>query len=111
MTSNEAIDRQHAAATKQKDRVCRTLAEGHALTVAAHHCHIKAETLQRWLADDAAFRAEMRAFVEANCPAQIRHHPRRIPRWETTRDWFRTLSKAGMLAPNWPVPAGSKYWK
>lgn len=56
--------------------------------------------------DEAAFRAEMRAFVEKNCPAQIRHHPRRIPRWETTRDWFLTLSKAGMLAPNWPAQHG-----
>ena len=66
--SNEAIDRQHAAATKQKDRVCRTLAEGHALTVAAHHCHIKAETLQRWLADDAAFRARVDSLLHPPAP-------------------------------------------
>jgi len=56
--------------------------------------------------DDAGFRADMRAFIETNFPAALRNHPRRIPRWETTRAWFLALSAQGMLAPNWPVEHG-----
>lgn len=55
---------------------------------------------------DAQFRADMRDFVELHCPPQLRNHPRRIPRWETTREWFMTLSAAGRLAPNWPAEHG-----
>jgi alkylation response protein AidB-like acyl-CoA dehydrogenase len=55
---------------------------------------------------DAQFRADMRDFVERNCPAPLRNHPRRIPRWETTREWFLTLSGAGRLAPGWPANYG-----
>ncbi len=55
---------------------------------------------------DADFRAEMRRFVEKNFPSNLRNHPSRIPRWETTREWFLTLSEHGMLAPNWPAAHG-----
>ena len=55
---------------------------------------------------DAEFRAAMRGFIEKNFPAALRNHPRRIPRWETTREWFLALSAAGMLAPGWPVEHG-----
>jgi alkylation response protein AidB-like acyl-CoA dehydrogenase len=55
---------------------------------------------------DAQFRADMRAFIERECPPHLRNHPRRIPRWETTRDWFLTLSRSGRLAPNWPAEPG-----
>lgn len=55
---------------------------------------------------DADFRAEMRRFVERNFPSNLRNHPRRIPRWETTREWFLTLSAHGMVAPNWPAVHG-----
>jgi len=57
------------------------------------------------LSDDA-FRAEVRAFIEQNCPAHLRNHPRRIPRWETTRDWYKALSAKGWIAPNWPAAHG-----
>ncbi|MBS0337029.1 MAG: acyl-CoA dehydrogenase family protein, partial [Proteobacteria bacterium] len=55
---------------------------------------------------DADFRAEVRGFVEKNFPAALRNHPRRIPRWETTREWFLTLSAKGWIAPNWPAAWG-----
>jgi alkylation response protein AidB-like acyl-CoA dehydrogenase len=55
---------------------------------------------------DADFRTEIRAFVEKDFPPHLRNHPRRIPRWETTREWFLTLSANGMLAPNWPAAYG-----
>jgi len=55
---------------------------------------------------DAGFRAELRGFIEKNLPVELRNHPRRIPRWETTRPWFLALSSAGMLAPNWPAEHG-----
>jgi alkylation response protein AidB-like acyl-CoA dehydrogenase len=48
----------------------------------------------------------MRDFVERNCPAELRNHPRRIPPWGTTRSWFLTLSSEGRLAPNWPREHG-----
>ena len=55
---------------------------------------------------DADFRAEVRGFVESQFPPALRNHPRRIPRWETTREWFLTLSAKGWIAPNWPVAHG-----
>ncbi len=55
---------------------------------------------------DPDFRTAVRGFVEKNFPAELRNHPRRIPRWETTRDWFLTLSAKGWIAPNWPVAHG-----
>lgn len=55
---------------------------------------------------DRDFRAEVRHFVEKNFPAHLRNHPRRIPRWETTRDWYRALSEKSWIAPNWPVAHG-----
>lgn len=55
---------------------------------------------------DTAFRAELRAFIGAHLPAGLRDHPRRIPRWETTRPWYLALSRAGLLAPNWPAEHG-----
>lgn len=55
---------------------------------------------------DGEFRAEVRAFVEKSFPAHLRNHPRRIPRWETTREWYLALSAKGWIAPNWPVEHG-----
>jgi alkylation response protein AidB-like acyl-CoA dehydrogenase len=55
---------------------------------------------------DAEFRAQLREFIERNFPPELRNHPRRIPRWDTTKGWFLTLSRAGLLAPNWPVQHG-----
>jgi alkylation response protein AidB-like acyl-CoA dehydrogenase len=55
---------------------------------------------------DQDFRWEVRSFIEAEFPAHLRFHPRRIPRWEETRDWYLTLSAKGWLAPHWPVEYG-----
>jgi len=55
---------------------------------------------------DRDFRAEVRGFIESNFPAHLRNHPRRIPRWEDTREWFLTLSAKGWIAPNWPREHG-----
>jgi len=63
--------------------------------------------MRNWNAlSDAAFRAELRGFIEKSLPAELRNHPRRIPRWEATRGWFLALSAAGMLAPGWPPEYG-----
>jgi len=55
---------------------------------------------------DTVFRAELRGFIESSFPSELRNHPRRIPRWQTTREWFLTLSERGMLAPGWPPEHG-----
>jgi len=67
----------------------------------------KAEQRMDWNAlTDLEFRNLVREFVEGHFPAHLRDHPRRIPRWEATRDWYRTLSAKGWIAPNWPVEYG-----
>lgn len=55
---------------------------------------------------DEDFRAELRGFIESTFPAHLRNHPRRIPRWEDTREWFGTLAAKGWIAPNWPREYG-----
>jgi alkylation response protein AidB-like acyl-CoA dehydrogenase len=55
--------------------------------------------------DDAAFRAMVRDFVEANCPAEIRHLPRRL-HWPEIETWTRALAAHGWLAPAWPKDHG-----
>ena len=54
---------------------------------------------------DAEFRKMVREFVEAECPAEIRHLPRRI-RWHEVKPWSQKLSKRGWLAPQWPREYG-----
>ena len=61
---------------------------------------------------DAAFRAEVRAFIEANLPeevaARIRasHHPS-VP---DRAFWTRKLYDKGWSAPHWPVEQGGPGW-
>lgn len=55
--------------------------------------------------DDASFRRMVRDFVEANCPPDIRHMPRRI-RWHEVKPWSLKLSARGWLAPAWPREYG-----
>ncbi len=54
---------------------------------------------------DADFRKMVRDFVEAECPAEIRHLPRRI-RWHEVKPWSQKLSKRGWIAPQWPKEYG-----
>jgi alkylation response protein AidB-like acyl-CoA dehydrogenase len=55
--------------------------------------------------DDAAFRAHVRAWVEANTPPDIRFPPRRL-HWRENRPWYLALSNQGWLAPAWPRDFG-----
>ncbi len=54
---------------------------------------------------DAEFRKMVRDFIEAECPAEIRHLPRRI-RWREVKPWSLKLSKRGWIAPAWPKEYG-----
>lgn len=55
--------------------------------------------------DDSEFRAMLRDFIEAECPVELRHQPRRMRRAETL-GWTRKLSAKGWIAPGWPKEFG-----
>jgi alkylation response protein AidB-like acyl-CoA dehydrogenase len=55
--------------------------------------------------DDAAFRAHVRAWVQANTPEELRF-PRRRLHWHENRPWYLKLSAQGWLAPAWPREHG-----
>jgi alkylation response protein AidB-like acyl-CoA dehydrogenase len=55
--------------------------------------------------DDAGFRAQIRAWVEANTPPELRF-PRRRLHWHENRPWYLKLSAQGWLAPSWPREHG-----
>lgn len=54
---------------------------------------------------DEDFRARVRAFFAERYPDELRFLPRRL-RWHECRNWYRTLSEQGWIAPNWPVEYG-----
>lgn len=56
----------------------------------------------------AAFRAEVRAFIQARLPAEIRARLRlgHAPRKQDTVVWQRILHERGWAAPHWPVAYG-----
>jgi alkylation response protein AidB-like acyl-CoA dehydrogenase len=54
---------------------------------------------------DDAFRATVRAWVQANCPAHLRHPPKRL-HWHETKPWYMALARQGWLAPGWPRAHG-----
>ena len=54
---------------------------------------------------DETFRAEVRAWIEANYPPAKRYLPRR-PLPPEIMDWFMALSRKGWLAPVWPLEHG-----
>ena len=54
---------------------------------------------------DADFRGLMRTFFERHFPRELRYMPRRA-RWHEFRDWYRELSRRGLIAPNWPRQFG-----
>ena len=55
--------------------------------------------------DDAAFRAMLRAFVEAECPAHLRYLSTRMRRAEIA-GWTEKLVAKGWIAPGWPTEYG-----
>ncbi len=54
---------------------------------------------------EAAFRAEVRTWLEANLPAALRGRTNRPPPAELM-PWYRTLSRKGWIAPHWPKQYG-----
>lgn len=52
-----------------------------------------------------AFRAEVRRWIEANLPAELSHHPKRL-RWHENKPWYMKLAERGWLAPGWPREHG-----
>ena len=56
-------------------------------------------------ADEAAFRAEVRGWLEANLPAALRGRTDRPPPDEIM-PWYRALSARGWIAPHWPRKHG-----
>ncbi len=54
---------------------------------------------------DEAFRAEVRSFVQANYPPELRNPAQRL-HWEQAKPWYMTLSRQGWLAPAWPREHG-----
>jgi len=55
--------------------------------------------------DEAAFRAEVRAWYEANLPASLRGRTNRPPPHELM-PWYHALSRKGWIAPHWPKQHG-----
>jgi alkylation response protein AidB-like acyl-CoA dehydrogenase len=55
---------------------------------------------------DEAFRAEVRAWIEANYPAAMPRSPARRLFWHECRPWFEALSRQGWIAPGWPREHG-----
>ena len=63
-------------------------------------------------AEDEAFRVEVRTFVRANLPADIRRKVAagmRIERDDYVR-WYRILEARGWITPGWPVEHGGPGW-
>jgi len=54
---------------------------------------------------DEDFRQAAIDFIDAHCPAEIRHREER-PRWEELAPWYRAMSAHGWLAPGWPAEYG-----
>jgi alkylation response protein AidB-like acyl-CoA dehydrogenase len=55
--------------------------------------------------DEATFRGAITDFVEANCPHDLRHQPRRMRRAEV-QDWINILAARAWIAPAWPKEHG-----
>ena len=66
----------------------------------------------RFTADEQAFRDEVRAFIAANLPKDIRERMRLgyTPEKEDTIRWQRILNKQGWAAYTWPKEYGGPGW-
>ncbi len=63
-------------------------------------------------AEDVAFRASARAFLEANLPAELQQKVRnhlRLSKDDIVR-WHRIVARQGWAAPGWPVEHGGTGW-
>ncbi len=65
-------------------------------------------------ADDIAFRDEVRAFLDAELPADLAAAGRNCPgiycEYPAANRWFRILAKRGWSVPHWPVAYGGTGW-
>jgi alkylation response protein AidB-like acyl-CoA dehydrogenase len=55
---------------------------------------------------DAEFRATFRAWVDANCPADLRYMRKQRPLFDEVAVWYHALAAKGWLAPTWPKEHG-----
>ncbi len=65
-----------------------------------------------YTSEDLAFRDEVRAFLEANLPADLQHKVRahlRMSREDYVR-WHKILATQGWVAPAWPTEYGGPGW-
>ncbi|MCP5433672.1 MAG: acyl-CoA dehydrogenase family protein [Alphaproteobacteria bacterium] len=60
--------------------------------------------------EDEAFRAEVRAFLEAECPSDLRGARIYDVGREGTLRWTQILYKKGWVAPSWPKEYGGTGW-
>ncbi len=62
--------------------------------------------------EDLAFRDHVRAFLDANLPADLQHKVRnhlRMSKDDSVR-WHKILNQQGWVAPGWPVEFGGPGW-
>ncbi|HEX8787660.1 MAG TPA: acyl-CoA dehydrogenase family protein, partial [Telluria sp.] len=62
--------------------------------------------------EDLAFRDQVRAFLEAELPAELRHKVLNHLRMDKTDyvRWHKILARQGWVAPGWPVEFGGPGW-
>ncbi|MET0546780.1 MAG: acyl-CoA dehydrogenase family protein [Caulobacterales bacterium] len=62
---------------------------------------------------DEAFRAECRAFIKENLPANMARRGERDfhPRRDDMEYWMRALNKRGWSVPHWPAEYGGPGWR
>ncbi|NWG45011.1 MAG: acyl-CoA dehydrogenase family protein [Alphaproteobacteria bacterium] len=60
--------------------------------------------------EDEAFRAEVRAFLEANCPPHLRGGRYTDLSREDLLTWHKILYRQGWVAPGWPKEYGGTGW-
>jgi alkylation response protein AidB-like acyl-CoA dehydrogenase len=63
-------------------------------------------------AEELAFRDEVRAWIKANLPAQLKQKliDGVVPNKEDIVDWHRKLNAKGWAVPHWPVEWGGQDW-
>ena len=66
----------------------------------------------RFTAEERAFRAEVRDFIDANLPAETRQRmiEGRVPTKAQTVVWQRMLNARGWAVPDWPEEHGGTGW-
>ena len=55
---------------------------------------------------DVEFRATFRAWIDENCPAELRYMRKQRPLFDEVAVWYHALAAKGWLAPTWPKQYG-----